>query len=180
MNPDWTIAAVAVSTAVLLIAIWVNFLKPYIRSLRMRRPFYAYFKGDRTADSKELTELTVPAQSEVVVNFRFHPRLSYVEHFFLFDLRGDDRTKPHPVSVLNEYVIEGALREQGPTMNENHFINYNHCYCIKGENHRIGGNVYAIGFKLKTQWSGKFDVHFELITDEGPAECANQLTLTVS
>ena len=171
--------SIGLSTAVLGVVLWVNFGRDAWRSRKMRRPFEARFKAAGAGDPPTCTELRVPANSEVQIDFRILPRLHYVQNEMVVGFEGEASQRPVVKSVSNLFVKEGAMRKRAPATNERHYIDYDDNYHIGERLNRIKGNHYAIGFLVETKGPGRFPVRIEAVTDDGEGKAYNRLTLVV-
>jgi hypothetical protein len=179
--PDWvTYLSIGLSIAVFLMIAWINFGRPWRRSRRMRRPFDTHFKQGARGEGPATTELTVPANSIVQLDFRMTPRIHHVQHELILMFDGDPDQKPLPTSVVNTFIKEGSARSQDPKTNANHYIDYDDCYHIKARVEHTRGNTYAIGFSVQTRGPGRYPLRFMVMTEDGEGRSRNDLVLIVA
>jgi len=178
--PEWAAyLSIALSIAVFLMIAWINFGRPWRRSRRMRRPVDIQFKQGARGDGPTTTELKVPANSTVQLDFRMTPRLHHVQHELILVFDGDPDQKPLPKSVVNTFIKEGSARSQDPKTNSSHYIDYDDCYHIKARVEHTRGNTYAIGFSVETRGAGRYPVRFMVMTEDGEGRSRNDLMLIV-
>ena len=79
----WWLAPTVAGIAACLV-VWFNWGQHKVRSWRMRRPFKAYLTVAPQSSAGMLTELHVPPNREVEVQFRMYPRLHHKQFHFVF------------------------------------------------------------------------------------------------
>jgi hypothetical protein len=179
--PGWTaLISLALSVAIFLMIVWINFGRPWRRSRRMRRPFDLFFQAEPRGGGVLSTTLAVPAHSVVQIDFRLVPRLHHVRHEVVLTFGGDPEQKPLPRSAVNTFIKEGAARVQDPKTNANHYIDYDNGYHIKNRVEHTRGNTYALGFSVETRGPGHYPVELLVMTEDGEGRARNDLTLVVA
>lgn len=158
-----------------ILVVWFNWGQHQFRRLKMKSPYRVELVGP----DGMVQELHAKANSEVSVQLRIWPHLSYQHHEIVFGFIGDQTTKPVPLKTINEFIKIGLRREQSPETNENHAIDMSDNYHIREDRHVSLPNNYSYGFVVKTRATGVFPIRFELITDGGESCPHNSLYLTV-
>jgi len=179
--PGWVaFISLGLSVAIFVMIVWINFGRPWFRSWRMKRPFDVYFQAEPRSGGARSSTLTVPAHSEVQIDFRLVPRLHHVRHEVVLAFEGDPERRPRPRSAVNTFIKEGAARIQDPKTNANHYIDYDDAYHIKSRVEHTRGNTYALGFAVETRDAGRYPVRLLVITEDGEGRARNALTLVVT
>lgn len=179
--PGWVaFVSLGLSIAIFLMIVWINFGRPWLRSWRMKRPFDLYFQAEPHRGGALSSTLTVPAHSEVQIDFRLEPRLHHVRHEVVLTFEGDPERKPRPRSAVNTFIKEGAARVQDPKTNPNHYIDYDNGYHIKSRVEHTRGNTYALGFSIETRDPGRYPVQLLVITEDGEGRSRNEAVLIVT
>ncbi|MCP4409274.1 MAG: hypothetical protein GY807_16280 [Gammaproteobacteria bacterium] len=157
---------------------WINFVRPWLRNRKLKKPFEIRFKDGSNRDSPETDELSVAANSEVKINFRIRPNVHHVVHELILNIQGPSDEKPLVRSFINTFVREGKATAS-PETDDSHYIDYNHNYHMMRHREYTKGNSYAVGYVIKTRNPGQYPVLFKAMTEGGDSESKNQLTLIV-
>jgi hypothetical protein len=173
----WWIAP-TISFFALLAIVWFNWGQHRYRAHRQRTAGFDVFMS-YGPDGTEVRELTLPANSEVMVQLRIKPAIQYRQIEIVFGCRGSDIGRPVPLRVLNRFIKFGVNREQSPQTHSNNYIDKDDHYHIKETVDRSPPHVQALEFVVRTGRAGAYPVLFEVITDSGEAKSAKGLYLTV-
>jgi hypothetical protein len=138
----------------------------------------AKFKGSERG-SPLTTELRLPAHSEVNINLRIYPLISFHQKEIAFSIKGDQDKKPLVVGVFNDFIKWGSGRENDPDTNDRHYVDYNDTYRISGSSEQTAGTPGAIGYKMKTRDPGEYNVVIKVKTTSGGGVSARKLTIIV-
>jgi hypothetical protein len=179
INEGAPIAAALLGACTLTAILWVNFARPMRRHWLMKNPAKAEFLIE-LADGTETRakRMSVPPYSEVLIQLRLSPRLHYKETVLIFGFDGDPESKPLPIATHNTFIKVGNRRET-PETNREHMIDRKDRYHIRRATERTKGNVFALGFEVKTRAPGTYDVCLEFMTDDGEGKPTVPLALVV-
>jgi hypothetical protein len=169
------ISAVVAGVACIVV-LWVNFGRPWLRSIRLRRPFHAHLVAP---DGNDTDKLVLPAHTEVTVQIRYVPKLTYKQENLKFGFKGDAAKKPIPLSTFNAFIKTGKFRQESPSDNSNHFIDSKDIYHIREPIERSRGLVYTVGFKVMTREPGEYRVQFTAFTEAGSGLPDKELVVVV-
>jgi hypothetical protein len=120
-----------VSSAALCAIIWFNWGQHRYRAYRQRTAGFNVFLTYGPDDTKEVRELRLPANSEVMVQLRIRPTIQYQQIEVVFGCHGSDITRPVPLRVLNRFIKHGVNREQSPDTHASNYIDKDDHYHIK-------------------------------------------------
>jgi hypothetical protein len=181
----WAIISTFFSAAAFLLLLYIQFGRPWIRRIRLKWPFRAYFLITSRQqcpldyvqqDHREhyVKELVVPANSEIPIQIVLHPRLSFLQRELYFGC-GETLTNPEKPSATEwfvSFVVKGVRREGKPDASHpGHYIDYNGFYHVR-EDFLYTNDVRVIGFKLVTKAVGVYRAQIYAVTDDvrGKAE----------
>jgi hypothetical protein len=143
----------------------------------MKKPFGVYFTSDRGLSGH--AEMHWRKDSKVIVNLRLKPHLNFTRYELIFGFDGDESSRPVPIKAVNTFIKIGNRREQSPGKTDGHGIDYRDHYHIKETVETTKGNVYSLGFEIKTRKPGRYPIHLEMITDGGHSEFPERLYFVV-
>jgi hypothetical protein len=168
----WWITALLTSCA-LALTIWVNFVRPKLRLVKLKHPVEAHFTirdsrqsiSDRDVsqgDSHHVRRLVLPSMQKggVLVEIGFWPRIALHVNQIVISFEGDFSSRPLILERTDHYVTSGAR----PSTARDHSAG--HAYRAWVDNDWDTGTHRVIGFKIKTKKPGLYPVHLDLITNE--------------
>jgi hypothetical protein len=173
----WWLAPL-ISFFALIAVVWFQWGQHRHRAFRLRRPFNACL-AHGPDKAEEYWELHVPAYSEVMVQVRMRPRLSYRQFEIVFGFYGDRSKRPAPKRVLNSFIKEGMNREPSPATNPNYYIDQDDHYHITNPADRTPPHTYVMGFIVQTNAPGRYPVLLGVFTECGEATPHNDLEIIV-
>ena len=179
MSPGWSwVVPSGLSTVVIGILVWVNFVRPKCRSRGLKKPISAYFVKPETGE-RRLHCVTVQANSECTVHLRIQMHMQFEESQMVFGFDGDREKRPIPQSVVNSYVHKGSEKYQSPDTHTNHYIDEKYRYHIRHSRNRTPTDVIAIGFTIEARSPGEYPVYLMVVTEEGDGSLRQPLTVVV-
>jgi hypothetical protein len=132
-------------------------------------PVAAYFVIPRRADracafaeqdneGHLLKAITVPAQSEVIVDLVLFPKLPFTssEIYVGCEGAGDVRARPYATEYFNRFIEVGSGRSIKPGEGSTHYIDRDHLYHIKEPMVWSVRSTRAIAFKMLTGEPGTY------------------------
>jgi hypothetical protein len=176
----WDMIAAALSAAVLISYLVVEFIFPWNRRRKLKRPCDVSFVIPADRDSQQceyaildeewhLTkEITVPAHKDIHLEFRLVPHLNFVESEFAFGCDGDENlgAKPIALEFFSSFVDRGKAKKASPEENEHHFTDRHQYYHIKRNEARSVGQHYIAGFITRTREPGIYRADVEVTTEQ--------------
>ena len=176
----WLAPVISLCGLIITVAVivWFNWGQHRVRTWRLKQPFNASLcHGPDKAD--EYWELHVPSHSEVMVQVRMRPRISYRQLEIVFGFYGDRPQRPVPKRVLNSFIKEGMNREPLPTNNPHYYIDQDDHYHITTPTERTPPHTYVMGFIVQTNEPGRYPVLLGVFTECGEANPHNDLFVRV-
>ena len=169
----------------MLLLAYIQILRPWIRRLRLLRPFRAYFlipaREEFALDYAHqdnrahfVKELIVPPNSEVSIQIVLEPRLSFLQRELYFGCNEAlaDKTKPAATEWFVPFVVKEVRGTGKPdASNPGHYIDYNGFYHVR-EDYLYTRDTRVIEFKLATGAVGTYPAQIYAVTDDvrGKAE----------
>jgi hypothetical protein len=178
-NWGWPIISAICSAAALLLLAYIQILRPWIRRIRLKRPFKAYFlitSRDQflldyiQQDHREhyVKTLVVPPNSEIPIQIVLIPKLSFLQRELYFGCGETlvDKNKPSAVEYFVPFVVQGVRRLGKPdAAHPGHYIDYNGFYHVR-EDFLYTKDCRVIGFKLTTREPGVYPAQLYTVTDD--------------
>ena len=174
---SWLIPTVAigVAIAILVVALWSNFVRPRIRKLKLKKPCTAHFS---TTAGERPTVIEVPKNETVDIQLRILPKIEYSEDRMRFGFIGDPNSRPRPISVLNKYVDVGRNRERSPATTDD-FIDVKGNYHVLDPVLRTPGTEHTTGFVIETKAPGEYQAQLYFWGEGVEGKLANKLIVIV-
>jgi hypothetical protein len=171
MSGDFWWIASLIAAAGLLIAVWINFIRPWLRHLRLRRPVHAHFtiRNSRQSlsgrdvsmgDPHLVRRLTLPAKQTSVIELGLLPRIPIQVNQIVIAF-GDSADAPTVLKRIYQYVRSGAR----PSTEKDYTGGGGSYHAVVDRKYNVGTH-YVMGFKVQTRGAGLYPVSLELITDE--------------
>ena len=175
-NVPWPMIGTFVSVAILLIALLVNFVKPWRRRRHLQCPCNVYFNIRAMADGELgyallddrghlLQELLLPPDRLVEVEISYYPHIHYKQEELVFGCEGSTSDKPLPIERFTRYISEGKNRWR-PGEDESDYISRTGAYHVRRSAARNVGTCYTVGYIVKTQKVGTYKATVSFLTDE--------------
>lgn len=167
------------ASAVLLVTLWVNFVRPVLRHRRLRCPVDAYFHireldhgpvsyALQDDQAHSVRELVLPSNSVVDIEIAYVPKINFHVEETVFGIDGDEASKPLPLERHTKFIAAGKGKSHwSPGVDDSELIDYKGNYHFKPRTpKRSIGSCYTTGFKVKTQQAGTYNVWLGFLTDE--------------
>lgn len=174
----------------LCILVYVNVLRPYFRSNRLRRAAKTFFIVPRDdlhdcsyavqdKDEHHLKEISLPPDSEATVDMIVNINAPFSYSEIIVGFLGDVKRKPYFEKYFNRYVSVGKGQEIDPSKErDDDFIDKYFYYHRKVEKSVTLGMVISIAFKIKTRAEGVYPLHLYFVSNE-PVQHENVCYITV-
>jgi hypothetical protein len=153
-----------------------EFLFPWIRRLRLRKPVKASFvitSEDRYKLSYAIQDndehfsdtLVLPSNSSnLTLQLYFDAKLDFTQSHFELSFEGDAAKKPLIHCWYNPFVKIGE-NKRIPGKHPGHFVDYHDNYHIDEIRHRARGQGISYGFKISTHDPGEYDLKIGIAAD---------------
>ncbi len=165
---------------ILIIIVWVNVIWPLWRKFRMRKPFSMYFRSSQHPEAgPEQTTLTLPRDSLEQIQVNRKMRVTHLEYSLKAVFMPAESGRPEIYRVDNHFVSKGLNRKSSPDTNEGHYITEKGAYHIQGEEMRIKGEAYSMGYVVQTYAPGEYELQIETTTESGHGQSKNKLKVVV-
>jgi len=175
----WPIISAFFSAAVVSLIGYTQFVRPWRRRCKLKRPFNAHFLITSVGrfplnyvlqDDREhfVKELVVPPSSEIPIQIILEPRLSFTQHEIYFGCNEDlvDEGKPRATEYFVPFISQGVRRSGKPdAAHPGHYTDYNGFYHVR-ENILYTTDARVIGFKLVTKTTGIYPAQIFTVTDD--------------
>jgi hypothetical protein len=169
MTIEWPMVGALLAGATLLTVLYVQFVRPALRRGKLRRPCKARFiitsATHRTIDyavqnehEHFVSEITLPANSEVDIELLFTPKVHFHESGIAFgcDETKNLQTKPYVIGYFNRFIEKGLNRLDPESAPGDHYLDHNKYYHMRRDEARILGRHFVVGYKLKTRDVGVY------------------------
>lgn len=172
----WPMIGTFVSVAILLIALVVNFVRPWRRRRKLKCPCNVYFHIRTIADGELgyallddrghlVKELVLPPDRLVEVEISYYPHIHYKQEELVFGCEGSISEKPLPLERFTRYIADGKNRWR-PGTDETDYIGRTGFYHVRRSSPRNVGTCYTVGYIVKTQRPGTYKAIVSFLTDE--------------
>jgi hypothetical protein len=169
-NQYWWAAPIIAGIG-LLIIIWVNFIKSWLRNRKLRHPVKAHFtirnsqqslsgRDVSHGDPHLIRRLVLPSNQIVEIELGFLPLIPFYATEIVFGCIGDQVDAPGILERHHQYIESGARPSA-----EKDYLASNAYHARVDRKYNIGTH-YVIGFKIQTKRAGVFPVSLSFITDE--------------
>ncbi len=115
MTPELSIfpaLSFVASVAVLTMAVWINFGRPWLERKRSKTPFRSRFRNPDGSEVKT-DELRVPANAETHVQINRIATTGYQEHALIFGFDNDQHPeRPEILGTENHFIAYGPRRSE--------------------------------------------------------------------
>ncbi len=146
----------------------------------MRKPFSVYFReAQHSEGSPKATEIKLPANRKAQIQINRVMRLTHREYDLIANFSPAGPKSPKILSVDNRFYSHSRTKTASPTTNDNHSISDKGAYHIKGEEMRVRGQTYTIGYEVRTHDAGTYELEIKTITESGAARPVNGLKVIV-
>ncbi len=174
----WSMISAVIGAAALLILVYVNFLRPWRRRGKLKKPTDAHFLipsnkhhgcDFAVQDEQEhiVKTIVVPSDSEILIDLRFQPRLAFVTSEIDIGCEGEVSETPYATEYFNRFIETGDGRHIIPGEGNRHYIDKHHFYhCRESTRQWSRGAVVSFAFKLQTRKSGRYVLDVYFIGDE--------------
>jgi hypothetical protein len=171
LSPELQLPALAIAALGLFVAVWVQFIRPFIRRRKLRRPVDAYFTVRNTkrsisgrdaeqGDPHWVHKLVLPSNQISEVEIGVMPRLEFYAKELIVGCKGAATERPEFIERADTFVESGAR----PSSDKD--------YRSKGAYHRMVDKDYNVGthhvagFRLETKSAGRYPVTLSFVTNE--------------
>lgn len=166
----WWLAA-AVGTVGVGIAVWINWVRPSLRRVRLKHPVKAHFTSRDNAlsmsgrdvsdgDPHLIRCLTTPANHTLEIELGFMTRIPFKTQEIVIGCKGDPATRPH--FLRRTFSFQGGTR---PVTNLD-YIDPAGYFHIKTDKVYSVGAHFVIQMDLQTLSAGRYPVVVSFLTDE--------------
>jgi len=160
--------------AALLCVIWIQFIKPWLRGRRLRRPCEVHFvlrpeRHDYVVHDNErhhVRVLVLPAHSVREIEIGFKVKVNFRESELVFGCDGDDDAKPYASQWIDSFTDTGGKTIWIPGEDEGHSIDMHKFYHRRLDRLRNIGTHYVNSFRLITRAPGEYKAYVSFLTDE--------------
>jgi hypothetical protein len=186
----WPMIATFVGVATLGAVLHVNFIRPIRRRRKLRQPVKSLFViparrhhgcdfASQNEDEHLLKTVVLPANSEIIVDLRFEPRVFFTNAEIVVGCEGDPSTVPHGTEYFNRFIEAGEGKQIVPGSGNLHYIDKHGFYHVRETPRQWSrGTFRAMAFKFKTQKPGKYQLDIYFMGDEVEGKSTN-LQITV-
>ena len=168
---DWPKVSALAALTVLAISLWVNFLSPFLRKRRLKKPVEAYFhvkalnKGNlgwviQDDIDHNVKEICLPANAIVEIEVAYYPKISFNVDETVFQCEGEFELKPTVEEPLRPFVLRGDFKEAEFYWNRHGGFHYASRY-----RSRAADSCYTKGFRLRTRAPGVYKTWLGFLTD---------------
>jgi hypothetical protein len=171
--------AAVLSGAVLIFYLLVEFVRPYLRRRKLKRPCDVSFIIPPQRESQpceyavlddewhSAKEITVPPHTDIHLELRLIPRLNFTESEFAFGCDGDRNlnTKPIAFEFFSSFIDKGK-KVASPDDDQDHYTDRHGYYHIRRIRQRSVGQHYIVGLAVKTREVGLYNADVEVTTEE--------------
>lgn len=174
----WSMFA-AIFGGLSLLTLWyVNFLRPQWTQRARKAATKTYFLvpskaqhdcsyATQSDDEHLLKELSLPPDTEMVIDFVMHTKTAISYSEFIVGFMGDLDKKPYFTKYNNRYVNIGRGREVDPALQtDDDFIDKHFYYHRKVAKSVSAGTVLSSAFTIKTRSPGLYPLHILFVSDE--------------
>jgi hypothetical protein len=172
MGWDWQKTGAIAALIVLAISVWVNFIAPWLRKRRLKKPCKAFFhirelaKGElsyvlQDDEAHQVKELVLPANALVEIEVTYSPTTPFYVEETVFECAGDYDSKPIVEVPLRPFVAKGEFPKGVSYWNRHGGYHYSSRY-----GGRAVGSWYVKGFLLRTKAPGTYKAWIGFLTDE--------------
>jgi len=182
----WVIG-VAITTIGVLIAVWVNFVRPFLRNRKLRRPCEVHFvirpESKNTNyvlhdDRRHHTRvLVLPAYSELEIEIGLRATVSFKETEFVFGCDGQEEAKPYAKQWIDRFSATATKNTWTPGEDDGHSLDIHKFYHRRKEVYRNTGTHYVNSFLLVTRSPGKYTTYISFLTDEMEGNAALEIVV---
>jgi hypothetical protein len=176
-GPPWAMWSALIAGTVLLISIWVNWARPWLRRKNLSQPVDAYFHIWSLQDGHmpyvvqddrghNVQELVLPPNSTQYVEMQYKAKIHFHLDTFIFECRsGPENERPIAKERVNRFIAVGKNRWI-PGQDDTDVINRRGGYHVRVDRPRNVGTWSVLGFELQTKGIGVFEVNLGFIADE--------------
>jgi hypothetical protein len=164
----WSMVSAFAAIAALAVVAHVNILRPLLRRKKSEKPVktrclipstrhHECDFAEQDAEEHIVETITLPSNSEAVVDFWFQPRLFFSTNEINLGCEGDRAKIPYATQYFNRFIEEGEGKQIVPGPGNRHYIDKHHFYHLR-EGPRVWsrGSVVAMAFKFKTKAPGRY------------------------
>jgi hypothetical protein len=174
----WSMVAAIFGIAAFSVLIWVNFLRPKRRRIKLRRPVIAHFIVAAAEhhscefakqDGREhwLKTIVLPSNKTVIVDVILDPLIYFVWSELSIGCEGNLTDKPYATEYLNRFIEVGEGKNVIPGKGNRHYIDKYHYYHLRDQLlHMSIGSTRSIAFKIQTGKAGVYPAHIYFFGDE--------------
>jgi hypothetical protein len=175
---NWPVASVCIGALILLVSIYINFMKPWWRNYRVKHPgkIHLLITAAHLADihyakqndqEHRIKELVLPAHREAYVQLLMpSPKITLHLTGLSFGFQGNNNEKPEPLKYAPLFM---PGRERIPKGPEGDQIDFHRYYQMKVDSWINQREPYTIGFLVQTKDPGAFRAELILRSTEGVA-----------
>jgi hypothetical protein len=170
--------SVLISLIVLSVIVYVNFVRPFIRRRKLKFPVEAWFvipsKKHHGCDfavqdkQEHLTKVAVvPRDSEVILDFRFKPRVFFSSSEITIGCEDEHDSAPVATEYFNRFVEKGDGKIVVPGPGNRHYIDKHGFYHYRETPRNWSSKtIGAMAFKFRTRRPGRYAIDIYFLGDE--------------
>lgn len=191
MAMDSTSWAVVLDALILLVLIYIDFVRPAMRRYALKNPCRVYFmitSKDKFAlgyvDQDQLEHfvdtLVLPANKEnIFVELTIRANTDFTIKRIVFGVGSTELldAKPYATSYYQRHIMRGVSSFARPESNDNHSLDSNYQYQMKTEIDLVTGAAHNPGFYINTRKPGTYKVTVRLLGQY--FDCKAPLTIRV-
>lgn len=185
ISTEIQLAALLVGAAGVYLALHNIFIRPWLRTRKLRKPCDVRFvvRGMQDValsyvvqdDERHiLDELVLPSRSVVEIEFGYMPIVPIQLEELVFGCEGDNDSKPYVIAALDRFT--GQRGEDKPAPGE-HTIDIGKNWHTVRKVARPVGSHFVVTYRLQTQGAGVYPVKIAFMTNE--IEGNGELTIRV-
>jgi hypothetical protein len=152
------------SVVVLALLVHLEWVSPYLRTFRLKRPVKAHFTIRQVPGSDiephHVGRLVLPSHKEVEVEVGIHALTNFRASEVIFGCKGDEEVKPAVTGRARQFVKTGNLPE--PVYYIDHA---DWCHAVVNRDYNKGTH-HVMGFQVRTRDEGLFEAVLSFVTDE--------------
>lgn len=152
------------SIIVLLILVYVEWIRPRLRDRKLKWPVKGHFTIRQTPDSDiephHVQTLVLRSHSATEIEIGIHARTVFHAREVIFGFKGNRDAKPVVTGRARQFVKSGNLPDQ------TYYVDHaDWCHAVIDRDFNRGTHI-VMGFAVQTRQPGRYEVQLSFVTDE--------------
>lgn len=175
-EPPWAMLSALVGILAVSILLMVNYLRPTLRRLQLKKPCKCYFHirgkqdgglGYVVQDDKahSVREIVLPPNATQYVELQYLASINFHLHTLIFHCEGDEASKPVARERRTDFISIGK-KQWIPGIDESDMISRRGSYHVKFDSPRNVGTWYVVGFLIESRKIGTYKTNISFVTNE--------------